>query len=305
MSSRVRRCWARPRWDQAPTGHRLPLLFGAPRAPQHALKRSGLDQLHSWAWCPVTEFFRGAQGEASFRAALGLTVSHTQALLDVRVHRAQAGPVWEPCPQGCPPHACRRYFDTDTSSASEDEGSLQRPGQLASAPLQSRPSIEPWPDPAIQGSSTSSSASSTSSHPGGQPAATPSAAAALAGPAALARVGQYSCGDPSRQRSPRRSSDPPSPLCVENVLLVTSGFWCLCGLAAPDPGWASPGDLDNSCSFCSGGAAGTGGQSLAIRWPATCNTVFCSFLVCTASALSCPCTGCPKVGLGCSHEEPF
>uniref|UniRef100_A0A8C2R6G0 DMAP1-binding domain-containing protein n=1 Tax=Capra hircus TaxID=9925 RepID=A0A8C2R6G0_CAPHI len=80
------------------------------------------------------------------------------------------------------------YTPPDTSSASEDEGSLQRPGRLASAPLQSRPSVEPWPDPAIQGSSTSSSASSTSSHPGGQPAATPSAAAALAGPAALARV---------------------------------------------------------------------------------------------------------------------
>ncbi|KAI4547773.1 disco-interacting protein 2 homolog A isoform X2 [Ovis canadensis] len=84
------------------------------------------------------------------------------------------------------------YTPPDTSSASEDEGSLQRPGRLASAPLQSRPSVEPWPDPAIQGSSTSSSASSTSSHPGGQPAATPSAAAALAGPAALARVDLHS-----------------------------------------------------------------------------------------------------------------
>uniref|UniRef100_A0A8C2RES3 DMAP1-binding domain-containing protein n=1 Tax=Capra hircus TaxID=9925 RepID=A0A8C2RES3_CAPHI len=77
-----------------------------------------------------------------------------------------------------------------------------RPGQGWGGLGRSRPSVEPWPDPAIQGSSTSSSASSTSSHPGGQPAATPSAAAALAGPAALARVGQYSCGDPSRQRSP-------------------------------------------------------------------------------------------------------
>ncbi|XP_057552652.1 disco-interacting protein 2 homolog A isoform X3 [Hippopotamus amphibius kiboko] len=70
----------------------------------------------------------------------------------------------------------------DTSSASEDEGSLRRPGPRASAPLQSWPSVEPWLDPAPQGSSTSSSASSTSSHPGGQPAA------ALAGPAALARL---------------------------------------------------------------------------------------------------------------------
>lgn len=145
------------------------------------------------------------------------------------------GQCGNPAPKDAPLMPVVVILTTDTSSASEDEGSLQRPGQLASAPLQSRPSIEPWPDPAIQGSSTSSSASSTSSHPGGQPAATPSAAAALAGPAALARVGQYSCGDPSRQRSPRPSSDPPSPLCVENVLLVTSGFWCLCGLAAPDP----------------------------------------------------------------------
>ncbi|XFF74515.1 hypothetical protein AB1E18_000734 [Capra hircus] len=88
------------------------------------------------------------------------------------------------------------YTPPDTSSASEDEGSLQRPGRLASAPLQSRPSVEPWPDPAIQGSSTSSSASSTSSHPGGQPAATPSAAAALAGPAALARVADLPSAPP-------------------------------------------------------------------------------------------------------------
>ncbi|KAJ8793656.1 hypothetical protein J1605_003664 [Eschrichtius robustus] len=75
----------------------------------------------------------------------------------------------------------------DTSSASEDEGSLRRPGRLASAPLQSHPSVEPWLEQVTQGSSTSSSASSTSSHPGGQPAAAPSAAAAPAGPAALAR----------------------------------------------------------------------------------------------------------------------
>ncbi|KAM5281321.1 disco-interacting protein 2 homolog A isoform 4-T4 [Ctenodactylus gundi] len=60
----------------------------------------------------------------------------------------------------------------DTSSASEDEGSLRRPGRLTSTPLQSYPSIEPWLGRVIQGSSTSSSASSTSSHPGGRPAAT-------------------------------------------------------------------------------------------------------------------------------------
>ncbi|XP_068403357.1 disco-interacting protein 2 homolog A isoform X3 [Eschrichtius robustus] len=84
----------------------------------------------------------------------------------------------------------------DTSSASEDEGSLRRPGRLASAPLQSHPSVEPWLEQVTQGSSTSSSASSTSSHPGGQPAAAPSAAAAPAGPAALARVADLHSAPP-------------------------------------------------------------------------------------------------------------
>uniref|UniRef100_A0A8C0L7H0 Disco interacting A n=1 Tax=Canis lupus dingo TaxID=286419 RepID=A0A8C0L7H0_CANLU len=69
------------------------------------------------------------------------------------------------------------YTPPDTSSASEDEGSLRRPGRLTSTPLQSHSNIEPWLDRVIQGSSTSSSASSTSSHPGGRPAAAPSAAA--------------------------------------------------------------------------------------------------------------------------------
>ncbi|XP_070263123.1 disco-interacting protein 2 homolog A isoform X7 [Myotis yumanensis] len=71
----------------------------------------------------------------------------------------------------------------DTSSASEDEGSLRRPGRLTSTPLQSHSSVEPWLDRVIQGSSTSSSASSTSSHPGGRPAA------ALAGLVAHAHIG--------------------------------------------------------------------------------------------------------------------
>ncbi|CAO2608479.1 Disco-interacting protein 2 homolog A, partial [Lemmus lemmus] len=73
------------------------------------------------------------------------------------------------------------YTPPDTSSASEDEGSLRRPGRLTSTLLQSHSSIEPWLDRVIQGSSTSSSASSTSSHPGGRPAAAPSATTALAG----------------------------------------------------------------------------------------------------------------------------
>uniref|UniRef100_A0A8D2MZC6 Disco interacting A n=1 Tax=Zonotrichia albicollis TaxID=44394 RepID=A0A8D2MZC6_ZONAL len=60
---------------------------------------------------------------------------------------------------------------TDTSSASEDEGSLRRQGRISSTPFQSHSNVEPWLNRVIQGSSTSSSASSTSSHPGGKPAA--------------------------------------------------------------------------------------------------------------------------------------
>ncbi|XP_051042896.1 disco-interacting protein 2 homolog A [Phodopus roborovskii] len=84
------------------------------------------------------------------------------------------------------------YTPPDTSSASEDEGSLRRPGRLTSTLLQSHSSIEPWLDRVIQGSSTSSSASSTSSHPGGRPAAAPSAAPALAGLTAHAHIDLHS-----------------------------------------------------------------------------------------------------------------
>uniref|UniRef100_A0A7N5KAB1 Disco interacting A n=1 Tax=Ailuropoda melanoleuca TaxID=9646 RepID=A0A7N5KAB1_AILME len=65
------------------------------------------------------------------------------------------------------------YTPPDTSSASEDEGSLRRPGRLTSTALQSHSNTEPWLElgRATQGSSTSSSASSVSSHPGGRPAA--------------------------------------------------------------------------------------------------------------------------------------
>lgn len=72
--------------------------------------------------------------------------------------------------------------NTDTSSASEDEGSLRRQGRLAtSTPYQahSHPAIEHWFNRVIQGSSTSSSASSTSSHPGGRSFTNTSAHAAL------------------------------------------------------------------------------------------------------------------------------
>ncbi|MEQ2258556.1 Disco-interacting protein 2 A, partial [Xenotaenia resolanae] len=70
----------------------------------------------------------------------------------------------------------------DTSSASEDEGSLRRQGRLAtSTPYQghSHPAVEHWFNRVIQGSSTSSSASSTSSHPGGRSITNNTAHAAL------------------------------------------------------------------------------------------------------------------------------
>ncbi|XP_016519095.1 disco-interacting protein 2 homolog A isoform X11 [Poecilia formosa] len=70
----------------------------------------------------------------------------------------------------------------DTSSASEDEGSLRRQGRLAtSTPYQghSHAAVEHWFNRVIQGSSTSSSASSTSSHPGGRSVTNSAAHAAL------------------------------------------------------------------------------------------------------------------------------
>ncbi|MBN3295176.1 DIP2A protein, partial [Amia calva] len=77
----------------------------------------------------------------------------------------------------------------DTSSASEDEGSLRRQGRIASStPYQGHPNVEHWFNRVIQGSSTSSSASSTSSHPGGRPLA---AATVLADLMAHTQLGQY------------------------------------------------------------------------------------------------------------------
>uniref|UniRef100_A0A672RBK7 Disco interacting A n=1 Tax=Sinocyclocheilus grahami TaxID=75366 RepID=A0A672RBK7_SINGR len=86
----------------------------------------------------------------------------------------------------------------DTSSASEDEGSLRRQGRIASSsPYQAHPSVEHWFNRVIQGSSTSSSASSTSSHPGGRPhhatnATSASAATVLADLMAHTQLGQFS-----------------------------------------------------------------------------------------------------------------
>lgn len=52
----------------------------------------------------------------------------------------------------------------DTSSASEDEGSLRRQAALSAVLQQSLQNAESWINRSIQGSSTSSSASSTLSH---------------------------------------------------------------------------------------------------------------------------------------------
>lgn len=77
---------------------------------------------------------------------------------------------------------CLDLSNADTSSASEDEGSLRRQGRLAtSTPYQGHghPAVEHWFNRVIQGSSTSSSASSTSSHPGGRSVTNTTAHAAL------------------------------------------------------------------------------------------------------------------------------
>uniref|UniRef100_A0A672V9C2 Disco interacting B n=1 Tax=Strigops habroptila TaxID=2489341 RepID=A0A672V9C2_STRHB len=58
----------------------------------------------------------------------------------------------------------------DTSSASEDEGSLRRQAALSAALHQSLQNAESWINRSIQGSSTSSSASSTLSHGEARPA---------------------------------------------------------------------------------------------------------------------------------------
>ncbi|XP_072338076.1 disco-interacting protein 2 homolog A-like isoform X1 [Scyliorhinus torazame] len=63
------------------------------------------------------------------------------------------------------------YTPPDTSSASEDEGSLRRQGRITSTPNQGHLNVEHWLNKVIQSSSTSSSASSTSSHVGGKPTA--------------------------------------------------------------------------------------------------------------------------------------
>lgn len=81
---------------------------------------------------------------------------------------------------------------TDTSSASEDEGSLRRQGRISSTPFQSHSNVEPWLNRVIQGSSTSSSASSTSSHPGGKPAAASNTAPATTAATVLADLMAHS-----------------------------------------------------------------------------------------------------------------
>lgn len=88
----------------------------------------------------------------------------------------------------------RVFHPTDTSSASEDEGSLRRQGRISSSsPYQSHPRVEHWFNKVIQGSSTSSSASSTSSHPGGRSHHTTSSSAAtvLADLMSHTQIGQY------------------------------------------------------------------------------------------------------------------
>ncbi|XP_042619172.1 disco-interacting protein 2 homolog A isoform X5 [Cyprinus carpio] len=89
----------------------------------------------------------------------------------------------------------------DTSSASEDEGSLRRQGRIASSsPYQAHPSVEHWFNRVIQGSSTSSSASSTSSHPGGRPHHATNATSASAATVLADLMAQTQLGVPVNSR---------------------------------------------------------------------------------------------------------
>ncbi|XP_035995364.1 disco-interacting protein 2 homolog A isoform X11 [Fundulus heteroclitus] len=117
----------------------------------------------------------------------------------------------------------------DTSSASEDEGSLRRQGRLAtSTPYQghSHPAVEHWFNRVIQGSSTSSSASSTSSHPGGRSVTNSTAHAALNANAAataladlMAHTQLVQQPDPNQ---PRPEGQQMSPLEGEPLGVVTN-----------------------------------------------------------------------------------
>ncbi|XP_054887321.1 disco-interacting protein 2 homolog A isoform X11 [Poeciliopsis prolifica] len=117
----------------------------------------------------------------------------------------------------------------DTSSASEDEGSLRRQGRLAtSTPYQghSHPAVEHWFNRVIQGSSTSSSASSTSSHPGGRSVTNSAAHAALNANATataladlMAHTQLVQQPDPNQ---PRPEGQQMSPLEGEPLGLVTN-----------------------------------------------------------------------------------
>lgn len=62
-------------------------------------------------------------------------------------------------------------FPSDTSSASEDEGSLRRKAALSAVLAQNLQSPDYWINRSVQSSSTSSSASSTLSH--GEPKTQP------------------------------------------------------------------------------------------------------------------------------------
>lgn len=218
-------------------------------------------------------------------------------------------PVWAPgavaqagCPCGTPaPGAhtasrCRHVSTTDTSSASEDEGPVQRPGRPAAAAPQSRPGRGPRLSP---GSSTSSSASSASSQPGG------SLAGALAGPAALGHGGQYRPPRPCT-RAPRASGPTGRLLghrggCCCGWGLAVAGPWCAASPRDADEGAVS-GDVRPVLLRGAGLArgAGAGGRSLRRGCTRSCWVPLARSLdiVPTSGSGSCPCGWLARVGPG-------
>ncbi|KAJ8359039.1 hypothetical protein SKAU_G00155640 [Synaphobranchus kaupii] len=97
---------------------------------------------------------------------------HTEAVqAALALHKVQKMALPMPTkrwPAGTQPPA-RKSTPLDTSSASEDEGSLHRWASLNAALTQNQQSPDCWINRSVQGSSTSSSASSTLSHGEGKP----------------------------------------------------------------------------------------------------------------------------------------
>uniref|UniRef100_A0A452RBN0 Disco interacting B n=1 Tax=Ursus americanus TaxID=9643 RepID=A0A452RBN0_URSAM len=121
----------------------------------------------------------------------------------------------------------------DTSSASEDEGSLRRQAALSAALQQSLQNAESWINRSIQGSSTSSSASSTLSH--GEVKGT---SGSLADVFANTRIGRSWVYPRSSNYVPFSSQHPGNSFMIYNIFITSGGFFGT--VPQPDPNQPKP-----------------------------------------------------------------